>query len=132
MNKKLIVKKIVIYEVIGFSVIVLLLWLDEIIDIPHVLFHGEATPINWVECIWESALIFIFSIFIIHLSRRFLKEIKYLEGLLHVCSFCKKIRVDNRWIPIEEYMRKYSEVALSHSLCPECAKKHYGDFIDEK
>jgi hypothetical protein len=132
MSKKLIVKKIIISEIIGFAFVILLLWVDEIFDIPHLLFKGKATPVNWVECIWETAVVLALSLPIILLSRGFLKRIKYLEGFLAVCSFCKKIRINNEWIPIEEYMKKHSEVVFSHSFCPECIKKHYGNFVDKK
>ncbi len=132
MSKKPIVTKIIISEIIGFAFVILLLWVDEIFDIPNLLFKGKATPINLVECVWETAVVLALSIPIILLSRRFIKRIKYLEGFLAVCSFCKKIRIDNEWIPIEEYMKKHSGVVFSHSFCPECIKKHYGNFVDKK
>lgn len=58
-----------------------------------------------------------------------LATVKTLRGLLPVCSFCKKIRDDNGyWRQLEAYIQDHSEAVFSHSICKECAKKHYPDF----
>lgn len=57
-----------------------------------------------------------------------LKEIKTLRGILPICSFCKKIRDDKGyWEQVDVYISKYSPADISHSICPDCAKKHYPD-----
>lgn len=56
------------------------------------------------------------------------KNLKTLSGLLPICSHCKKIRDDKGyWNQIEVYIRDHSEAEFSHSICQECAKKHYPD-----
>ena len=61
-----------------------------------------------------------------------LTEVKKLSGLLPICSLCKKIRDDRGyWNQIEEYIREHSEAEFSHGFCPECAKKMYGEFLDD-
>lgn len=48
-------------------------------------------------------------------------ELKTLQGLLSICSYCKKIRDDNNaWVQLEEYMRINSDVMFSHGICPDC------------
>ncbi len=60
-----------------------------------------------------------------------LHEVKTLRGIIPICSFCKKIRDDKGyWSQVEVYVKKHSEADFSHSLCPECAKKHYPEFCD--
>jgi len=57
-----------------------------------------------------------------------LAEIKTLRGILPLCSFCKKIRDDKGyWERVDVYINKHSEADISHSVCPECMKKHYPD-----
>lgn len=57
------------------------------------------------------------------------QHVKYLEGFLPICSFCKKIRDDhNRWNNLEMYIKEHSEAEFSHSICPDCAKEHYPEF----
>lgn len=57
---------------------------------------------------------------------RTLAEVKTLRGILPLCSFCKKIRDDKGyWEQVDVYIHKYSQADISHSICPECMKKHY-------
>lgn len=50
-----------------------------------------------------------------------LAEIKQLQGLLPICSYCKKIRDDeNYWHQVEEYISRHSGVKFSHGICPHC------------
>jgi hypothetical protein len=57
-----------------------------------------------------------------------LSEVKQLSGLLPICSHCKKIRDDKGyWNQIEAYIQDHSDAEFSHSICQECAKKHYPD-----
>lgn len=53
-----------------------------------------------------------------------LYQIKQLQGLLPMCSYCKKIRDDgNYWRRVEEYLAHHSEVRFSHGICPACYEK---------
>ena len=53
-------------------------------------------------------------------------EIKILKGILPLCSFCKKIRdVKGNWEQVDVYIHNHSEADISHTVCPECMKKHY-------
>jgi YesN/AraC family two-component response regulator len=62
-----------------------------------------------------------------------LAEIKTLQGILPICSCCKKIRNDQGyWQQIEMYIRDHSEAEFSHGICPECAKKMYPKYFREK
>jgi PAS domain S-box-containing protein len=55
-----------------------------------------------------------------------LDEIKTLQGILPLCSFCKKIRNDKGyWEQVDVYLQKYSTADISHGICPECLEKHY-------
>ena len=57
-----------------------------------------------------------------------LGEVKTLRGILPICSFCKKIRDDKGyWDQVEVYVRNHTDVDFSHSICPDCVKKHYPD-----
>lgn len=49
---------------------------------------------------------------------------KQLQGLLPICSYCKKIRDDgNYWHQVESYIVTHADVRFSHSVCPECANQ---------
>ena len=50
-----------------------------------------------------------------------LASVKALRGLLPMCSYCKKIRVDETyWQQLEGYITDHSDAQVSHGICPEC------------
>jgi CheY-like chemotaxis protein len=50
-----------------------------------------------------------------------LSQVKQLQGLLPICSYCKKIRDDrNYWQQVETYLLKHSQLRFSHGICPDC------------
>jgi len=64
--------------------------------------------------------------------RKALEHIKTLQGILPICSFCKKIRDDQGyWDQVESYLFKHSEVQFSHGICPACMQEHYAEYCDE-
>ncbi len=59
-----------------------------------------------------------------------LEKIKVLEGILPICSFCKKIRDDKGyWSQVESYITRHSKAMFSHSVCPECARDNYPEIF---
>lgn len=65
--------------------------------------------------------------------RRALSKVKLLSGFLPICASCKKIRDDKGyWNQLESYIRNHSEAEFSHSICPDCAKKLYPEFVDDR
>jgi phosphoserine phosphatase RsbU/P len=50
-----------------------------------------------------------------------LAQVKQLQGLLPICSYCKKIRDDqNYWQQVESYVSARSDAKFSHGICPGC------------
>lgn len=59
------------------------------------------------------------------------QELRVLEGLLPICSFCKKIRDERgHWRQLETYIADRSAAQFSHTFCPECGRRHYPDLVD--
>lgn len=55
-----------------------------------------------------------------------LKHIKTLQGLLPICSHCRKVRDDKGyWSRLEEYVVQHSDTDFTHGICPDCLKAHY-------
>lgn len=54
------------------------------------------------------------------------KRVEQLEILLPVCSWCKKIRsTESRWMSLEDYIKEEKHARISHTICPDCAKKYF-------
>ena len=55
-------------------------------------------------------------------------SVNTLQGLLPICSYCKKIRDDgNYWHRVENYIANRAGVRFSHGICPDCSDKLKSD-----
>jgi YesN/AraC family two-component response regulator len=53
--------------------------------------------------------------------REALGHIETLEGILPLCSSCRKIPDDDGdWIPLEVYITRHTNADFSHGFCPRC------------
>ena len=57
LKKKQFIKRIIGIEIIGFLSAISIIWIDEILDLPYIIFGALATPINYLESTFESAVI---------------------------------------------------------------------------
>jgi CheY-like chemotaxis protein len=50
-----------------------------------------------------------------------LAQVRQLEGVLPICSYCQRIRDDeDYWQQLEAYISTRTEACFSHGICPEC------------
>jgi len=62
-----------------------------------------------------------------------LSEIKTLRGIIPICASCKKIRDDEGfWQDVAFYIQAHSEAEFTHGICPDCARKLYPAFYEDK
>jgi PAS domain-containing protein len=62
-----------------------------------------------------------------------LSKVKQLEGMLPICSFCKKIKDDQgNWQRLEEYIGDRSQAEFSHGMCPDCARNQYPEVFSKR
>jgi sigma-B regulation protein RsbU (phosphoserine phosphatase) len=55
---------------------------------------------------------------------RYTTQVRQLEEMLPICSYCKKIRDDqNYWQQLEGYISERTGSDFSHSVCPDCYKQ---------
>jgi phosphoserine phosphatase RsbU/P len=51
-----------------------------------------------------------------------LARVKRLQGLLPICSYCKRIRGDDQyWQQLEGYIAEHTDAQFTHGICPPCA-----------
>jgi soluble cytochrome b562 len=65
-----------------------------------------------------------------------LSHIKKLEGVLPICAQCKRIRLQGHksknprsWVKIESYLSTRTDAKFSHTICPDCMKKLYPEYV---
>ncbi|MEW6711244.1 MAG: hypothetical protein AB1403_15560 [Candidatus Riflebacteria bacterium] len=60
-------------------------------------------------------------------------EVKILEGLLPICSSCKKIRNNaGVWFNLEHYISENSSAKFSHGICPSCSARLYPEYHEDE
>jgi len=53
-----------------------------------------------------------------------LAQVKQLQGLLPICSDCKRIRDDeDHWHTVEKYLAARTEATFTHGICPTCLEE---------
>lgn len=61
-------------------------------------------------------------------KEKLLEEIKVLQSLLPICSGCKRIRDDDdKWWPLDAYVREHTDSDFTHTICPDCKDVIYPD-----
>lgn len=119
------IKAIKFASLVGFGIIMTLFWLNELLDLPHLLLGAPPSPVNYKEAAVETlAVIAAASVFMLT-ALRLEKHIKYLEGLTVICSKCKKVRIQNQWIPVDQWLDSKTGVVFSHGVCYECLRDLY-------
>ena len=64
--------------------------------------------------------------------RAALAEVKSLQTILPICSYCKKIRDDeNYWQSVEGYISRHTNTTFSHSICPSCYEHKVTPQLDD-
>ena len=55
---------------------------------------------------------------------RYTTQVRQLEELMPICSYCKKIRADqDYWQQLEGYISERTGSDFSHSVCPDCYER---------
>jgi len=58
-----------------------------------------------------------------HELQKYISEVRVLQGIIPICSYCKNIRNDDdSWQQMESYIDAHSEAQFSHGICPACSE----------
>jgi len=114
--------KVLWYINLGFVLIILLSWLDELIALPFLIWGGPDPHGNWRESAMESFFVLPIWVIVYVFTKRIINRVHYLESFLTVCAWCRKIHYDDKWVPLEEYLTQGFQTKTSHGICPTCAK----------
>ena len=58
-------------------------------------------------------------------------ELDTMRELLPMCSWCKRIRIDDdTWQSVEDFLGAQSQAQVSHSMCPDCLHKYFPEMAD--
>ncbi len=109
---------------------IVLSWLTELLHIPHLIFGEPFTP-NWHRALIRTLVIFLIWAWVHWITRRLLKRLHYLEEFLRICSWCRKVCDNDKWLTMEDYFSSKFATHTTHSMCPECLNKAVEE-LDQK
>jgi hypothetical protein len=107
-------------ELLGFAAVIAVIWLDEYVDLPHRLFGAVRTPLRPQEFWFEALTVLLVASVVVSATLWVFQRLRFFEGFVHVCAWCRKVNVAEEWVSFEQFLKRETDVQLSHSICPEC------------
>ncbi len=75
MSKSVVPRKILIVEAVGFALVILFLWLNEFLDLPHKFLKARSTPVNTIESMFETAIVLVLAIVVVLITNRMIRRL---------------------------------------------------------
>lgn len=113
---------IALWQGAGFLLLILLVWFNELVDIPSLFAQRPESPPDLIRgCISTAGVLFAA---IITIGHTYVQQRNIVSGMLTLCCYCQKIQINQTvWQRIEEYVGRHSLAIFSHGVCPECFAK---------
>jgi hypothetical protein len=115
--------RIVVYQNVGFLAVIVLCFLDELLQLPALIFSGHPFVVLYRRPTLEMLLFLAVWLLVSNSTRRLLKQVRQLEDFLRVCSWCRRIDYKGEWMPLEEFMEQGFDTPTTHGICPECLRQ---------
>jgi hypothetical protein len=123
MKKKLPIAKVLLCQSLGFVAIIVLSWIDELLGLRTLILGDHPYISDFRESTLEMLFVLAVWLIIVGSTRRLLARVNHLEGFMRVCSWCRRIGSEGRWLALEEFMSRRFETPTSHGICEECLKR---------
>ena len=123
-TKRNLRKALIIWlEIATFGLVLATLWLDEFVDLPHLLFNSPPTPYRVEEYLIETALVTIVGVTAVLLTWILMRRLEKAEAFVRVCSWCKRVFLNDGWVNFEEYLHQKQDLIPTHGICENCMQK---------
>jgi len=116
--------RVVVFESVGFLTVMLLIWLNELLDLPHLLLGAPSIgpSLRWEEALLESGAVFLLGVGVVAFSRWTSLRLAYLESFVVLCAWCRRVKLDEEWVGLERFLQAH-RARTSHGVCPDCAAR---------
>jgi hypothetical protein len=123
MKRKLPIAKVLLFQSLGFVAIIVLSWINELLGLRTLILGDHPYISDFKESTLEMLFVLAVWLIIVGSTRRLLARVTHLEGFMRVCSWCRRIGSEGRWLGLEEFMSRRFETPTSHGICEECLKR---------
>lgn len=114
------VNEALLLEALGFVFVALLIWVNEYLDLPHMLWQAPPTTWRPVEVAIESGFVLLLGAAVTGVSWLTFRRLAYLESLLILCAECQRVGDEGRWMKFEYFLESRDRTETTHGMCPEC------------
>jgi hypothetical protein len=124
MKKNSQLTKIVLYQNIGFLGVIILCFLDDLLQLPSLIFSNHPFAFLYRQSTLEMLLVLGVWFLVSMSTRRILERVHYLEKFMRVCAWCRRINYHDEWMRLEEFMQQGFDTPTTHGICSECLQRH--------
>jgi len=107
-------------ELIGFAIVIAIIGLDEYVDLPFRFLGALKTPPRPQEFWFEALAVIVVATGVVMATLWVFRRLRFLESLIEICAWCRKVNVGEKWVPFEQYMKVEHDVRSTHGICPTC------------
>ena len=123
MKDKVRSAKMLLYQGVGFLVLIAVSWINESLNL-HTLILGDHPYISdFRESTLEMLFVLAVWLVVYGSTRRLMAEKRELERFMKVCSWCRRIGAEGKWVAMEEFFARRFSVPTSHGICEDCLHK---------
>jgi len=120
MTKESKLSRVFLYQNIGFLIVILLGFLDELTRLSSLVFSGQQFEWEFRRSTLGMLLVLTVWLLVSRSTRRILDRLQYLERFMRVCAWCHHIHHRGQWISLEEFLRQGFDTPTTHGICPKC------------
>lgn len=116
----------------GFVVLIALSWIDELINLRSLVLGEHPYISDFRESTLEMLFVLAVWLIVYGSTNRMLARMQKLEGFLHVCSWCRRIGSEGRWMSTEEFFDRRFDTKTSHGICEGCVTEQEAAMANAK
>jgi hypothetical protein len=123
--------RVALWQFLAFLLMLLLVWVNEVLDLSSLWFGTAPAPPNWLRgCILSIGVLVTA---IVAVGHTYIQQKRIIRGLLTVCSYCHKIRIEHEvWEQMDSYLCDHSLAVITHGMCPVCFERMQQELKDLK
>lgn len=123
MEKTSPISKVMLYQSVGFIAIIALIFLDELLALPSLIFGENSLISDFRETSLKMLLILTVWFVVAGSTRRILARVRYLERFMRICAWCHHIDFKGQWVSLEDFLQRGFDTPTTHGICPICLAK---------
>lgn len=120
MDRSAKLSKIILYQNVGFLVVIALGFLDEMTRLSVLVFGDRSAVWEFRRSTLAMLLVLTVWFLVSRSTRRILDRLRYLEKFMRVCAWCHDVNHKGHWTPLTEFLQQGFDTPTTHGICPRC------------